>query len=116
VPAQSLGAHLEAAAPVIAANQFNILAVVWNYLTSLVGGLVATPEERAAISDAVMKAYDAAGVAAGKENAFIGMAFVGARSTVKAAVDLMLASFAPAPPPAPPVPLPVPAPIGSANP
>ena len=112
--ASALSEHLSAAAPVLAANQFNVLTVVWNYLTSLVGGLVATPEERAAISDAIMKAYDAAGVAAGKENAFIGMAFVGARSAVKAGIDMMLASFAPAPSPAPPVPVPVVPPVGAA--
>jgi len=114
--ASALSEHLSAAAPVLAANQFNIITVVWNYLTSLVGGLVATPEERAAISDAIMKAYDAAGVAAGKDNALVGMAFVGARSTVKAAIDFMLASFAPAPPPAPPVPVPVVVPTGASAP
>jgi hypothetical protein len=113
--ASALASHLDAAAPAVAASPFSILAILWNYLTSLVGGLVATPDERAAISDAVMKAYDAAGVAAGKENAVIGMAFVDARSTVKAAVDFMLASFAPAPAPAPPVPVPAPQPpVGSA--
>ncbi len=109
MPAHSaaLASHLDAAAPVIAANQFSILAVVWNYLTSLAGGLVATPEERAALSKLIMDAYDKATLAATGNSAIIGVAFAAARPTVKSAVDYMLNSFAPAPPPMPPVPLPV---------
>ena len=115
--AQALASHLDAAAPAIASSPFSILTVIWNYLTSLAGGLIDTQEERDRISKMVMDAYDVATVAATKNNALIGAAFAAARPTVKAALDYMLAQFAPAPPPAPPVPVPVPVePQGSAAP
>ncbi len=111
---QALSAHLEAAAPVIAASPFNLLAVVWNYIASLAGGLVDSPEDRDAIEAMIMGAYDKATLAAAGSNAVLGAAFALAKPTVKAAVHFMLAQFAPAPTPQP-VPVPV-IPQGSAGP
>ena len=111
----ALAAHLEAAAPVVAASPFNILSVIWNYLSQLAGGLVDTPEERDAIEAMIMSAYDKATLAATESNALLGVAFAAAKPTVKAAVHFMLAQFAPVPAPQP-VPVPVVTPTGSAAP
>lgn len=106
--AAALASHLDAAAPAIATSPFSILTVIWNYLTSLAGGLIDTQAERDAIAAKIMEAYDAATMAVAKNNAILAMAFTAARSTVEASVKFMLAQFAPAPPPAPPVPVPTP--------
>lgn len=110
----ALDSHLSAAAPVIEASPFNLISVVWNYVVSVAGGLIDTPAERDAITAKIMEAYDAATLAVTKTNAILGVGFAAARPTVKAAIDFMLASFAPAPAPQP-VPSPAPSTEGAAT-
>ena len=114
--ALALAKHLDAATPNVTSG-FHVLAVIWSFLTSMLGGVVGTPEEKAMIEKIVKDWLDKTVLALMATNKPLALVLAGSEDMIMQGIDWMLNRLAPPPPPTPaPTPIVIPTPTGSAPP
>lgn len=92
-----------------ASDPFQFLEALAGWFRSMAGTLIDTPEERKAIEDVIMGAYDKFSAAVSAGRPAIGLLFRASRGFVLSSIDNLLLSFA-----APPAPSPAPSPAPAA--
>lgn len=115
MPSSSFAAHLAVSQPVT--GPLNFIGIVEQWIQSLGGSLLGTPEAKALAKKTVMDVYDALTANVAKAQPMLGAIFGMFRPTVDSLVTSLLNSFAPPQPTPAPVPVVVPSvPGGAAHP
>ncbi len=107
----SLAAHFAASPPVT--GPLNFIGLIEQWLHSVGGSIIGTPEAKAAVKKTVMDVYDALTANVSKSQPMLGAIFGMFRPTIDSLIDSLLNSITPQPV-TPPKPVVVPA--GSAAP